>query len=118
MAATTTTSVVAPAPRISAPPAAVVSPEVTLSTPVAPPAPAPTRVLMPDVMCMNLQDAQDLIQANGVFFSRSADASGKGRKQVLDANWIVVGQQPSVGAPVGEAEAVLSVVKIGEPSPC
>lgn len=69
-------------------------------------------------MCMNLQDAQDLIQENGVFFSRSADASGKGRNQVVDSNWIVVGQTPAVGALIGEGDAVLSVVKIGEPNPC
>ncbi|MBM4669741.1 hypothetical protein GS448_22570 [Rhodococcus hoagii] len=66
----------------------------------------------------DLQDAQDLIQENGVFFSRSADASGKGRNQVVDSNWIVVGQTPAVGALIGEGDAVLSVVKIGEPNPC
>jgi hypothetical protein len=67
---------------------------------------------------MNLQAAQDLIQENGVFFSRSDDASGEGRMQVIDSNWIVVGQTPAAGSPVSEAEAVLSVVKIGEPSDC
>jgi hypothetical protein len=73
---------------------------------------------MPDVVCMNLQAAQDRIQAAGVFFSRSADATGAGRRQVVDANWIVVGQTPPAGSAVGELEAVLSAVKIGEPSPC
>jgi membrane protein implicated in regulation of membrane protease activity len=67
---------------------------------------------------MNLQDAQDLIQENGVFFSRSDDATGEGRMQVNDSNWIVVGQTPEAGSPVTEAEAVLSVVKIGEPNSC
>jgi hypothetical protein len=67
---------------------------------------------------MNLQVAQDTIQAAGVFFSRSEDASGQGRYQVLDSNWIVVAQMPAPGTAVGELEAVLSVVKIGEPSLC
>ncbi|MGB3303426.1 calcium-binding protein [Gordonia sp. (in: high G+C Gram-positive bacteria)] len=67
---------------------------------------------------MNLQAAQDAIQDAGVFFSRSDDATGRGRSQVLDRNWIVVSQTPSAGSPVGEAEAVLSAVKIGEPNPC
>ncbi|PXW31303.1 UNVERIFIED_CONTAM: hypothetical protein DES50_10569 [Williamsia faeni] len=73
---------------------------------------------MPAVVCMNLQDAQDLIQENGVFFSRSDDATGQGRMQAIDRNWIVVSQTPAAGTPVGELEAVLSVVKIGEPSSC
>jgi beta-lactam-binding protein with PASTA domain len=67
---------------------------------------------------MNLQSAQNAIQAAGVFFSRSDDATGAGRMQVLDSNWIVVGQQPPAGELVGEGEAVLSVVKIGEPNNC
>jgi beta-lactam-binding protein with PASTA domain len=73
---------------------------------------------MPNVVCMNLQDAQDTIQAAGVFFSRSEDATGKGRMQVLDRNWIVVAQAPAPGSLLGEGEAVLSVVEIGEPSSC
>ncbi|MEU6186277.1 PASTA domain-containing protein [Nocardia sp. NPDC047038] len=67
---------------------------------------------------MNLQDAQDAIQAAGVFFSRSKDATGKGRMQVIDRNWIVVAQSPAPGTLIGEGEAVLSVVKIGEPNSC
>jgi len=74
--------------------------------------------VMPGVVCMNLQDAQDLIQAAGVFFSRSTDATGAGRRQVLDRNWVVVAQTPAPGALIGEGDAVLSVVKIGEPNRC
>ncbi|MFM1723811.1 hypothetical protein ABEU20_002383 [Rhodococcus sp. PAM 2766] len=118
--ATTTTTSSEPAASF-APPSSSSTALVPSTTPPAAspaPAPAPTLVPMPNVMCMNLQDAQNLIQENGVFFSRSADASGKGRNQVVDSNWIVVGQTPSVGAPIGEGDAVLSVVKIGEPNPC
>ena len=71
-------------------------------------------VLMPNVVCMNLQAAQDEIQKYGVFFSRSDDASGMNRSQILDRNWIVVKQTPLPGQPVTELEAVLSAVKIGE----
>ena len=74
--------------------------------------------VMPDVMCMNLQDAQDTIQEAGVFFSRSDDATGEGRHQIIDSNWQVVGQTPAPGTPISEFEAVLDVVKYGEPSPC
>jgi hypothetical protein len=73
---------------------------------------------MPDLVCMNLQAAQDEIQDHGVFFSKSVDASGKGRRQILDRNWIVVAQQPAAGEKIGEGDAVLSVVKKGEPNDC
>ncbi|TQF74333.1 calcium-binding protein [Rhodococcus spelaei] len=67
---------------------------------------------------MNLQDAQDTIQAAGVFSSRSKDATGKSRAPVLDRNWVVVGQTPPAGSTFGEGDAVLSVVKQGEPDYC
>lgn len=73
---------------------------------------------MPNVVCLELQKAQNLIQDHGVFFSKSVDASGKGRRQVLDRNWIVVAQKPEAGTKIGEGDAVLSVVKKGEKSPC
>ena len=84
----------------------------------APSEPAQPAAVMPDVVCQNLQDAQDEIQRAGVFFSRSDDATGQGRAQVVDRNWIVIAQTPAPGSSVGEAEAILSVVKIGEQAPC
>lgn len=78
----------------------------------------PEDKLMPDVVCMNLQAAQDLIQDHGVFYSKSKDASGKGRRQIWDRNWTVVRQDPAAGQPIGEGDALLYVVKKGEPSDC
>ncbi|MCL2535025.1 MAG: hypothetical protein FWE39_12755 [Nocardiaceae bacterium] len=90
--------------------------------PVLPPAAsgsaAPAQVLMPNVMCMNLQTAQDTIQDAGVHYSHSQDATGKRRMQVSDRNWVVVGQSPVPGTPIGEGDAMLSVVKYGEPGDC
>lgn len=73
---------------------------------------------MPDVICMDLQTAQDTIQKAGVFFSRSFDATGAGRFQIIDSNWIVVSQEPEPGTRIGEFEARLGVVKRDEPNPC
>lgn len=73
--------------------------------------PSPT---MPNVVCMDLQSAQDLIQDQGVFLSKSEDASGQGRRQVIDSNWVVVSQNIEVGAPIDEGEVVLSVLKEDE----
>ncbi len=79
---------------------------------------SPEDQLMPDVICMNLQDAQDEIQDHGVFFSGSVDATGQGRHQVIDSNWVVVDQSPAPGSPIGEGDAELSVVKYGETTDC
>ncbi len=78
----------------------------------------PEDSLMPDLICLDLQSAQDEIQDHGVFFSRSVDASGAGRRQIRDSNWVVVAQQPPAGSPIGEGDAVLSVVKRGEGDAC
>ena len=72
------------------------------------------RPVMPDVVCMNLQSAQDLIQDQGVFYSRSEDATDKGRKQILDANWIVIEQNITPGERFDEGDVVLKVLKLDE----
>ncbi|WP_262498607.1 hypothetical protein [Rhodococcus sp. ANT_H53B] len=100
-----------PAPsvaRIVVPDAAGAEPSVLAWVPV----------YMPSVVCMNLQSAQNAIQAAGIFYSRSVDASGASRMQVNDSNWIVVAQDPQAGVLVGESDALLSAVKIGEPNNC
>lgn len=74
--------------------------------------------VMPYVVCMNLQDAQNKIHDAGVFYSRSKDATGRGRHQVIDRNWLVVAQSPAPGTSFGEGDAVLSVVKYGESNNC
>ncbi|UGQ41875.1 PASTA domain-containing protein [Rhodococcus aetherivorans] len=89
----------------------------TTTTDVAAAEATPTAV-MPYVRCMDLQAAQDTIQSAGVFYSRSVDATGQGRTQIVDRNWVVVAQSPAPGAIVGEGDAVLSVVKEGERGDC
>jgi len=98
---------------------------VTISSPTTPPelnpfgGNDPEDHLMPAVVCMSLQEAQDEIQDHGVFLSLSEDATGQGRSQLIDSNWQVVAQSPDVGATIGEGDAVLQVVKYGEqPNPC
>jgi hypothetical protein len=110
--ATTTTSTTMVPPAALAPEPAIVPPVAVTPEAIAAP------VLMPPVVCMNLQTAQNLIQDAGVFFSRSEDATGAGRAQINDSNWIVVDQIPGVGVPIEEGDAVLSVVKIDEPNNC
>ena len=77
-----------------------------------------SHAIMPDVVCLNLQEAQDVIQEAGVFFSRSFDATGKGRRQIIDSNWVVVSQEPQPGSSIGEGDAKLGAVKYGEDRSC
>jgi|LakMenEpi03Aug12_release.lakeMendotaPanAssembly.Ray.scaffolds.fasta_scaffold535935_1 hypothetical protein len=74
----------------------------------------PEDFLMPNVVCMNLQEAQDEIQDHGVFYSRSTDLTGQDRNQIIDSNWVVLEQSPAPGIKIGEGDAILGVVKIGE----
>ncbi|MGZ4575853.1 MAG: hypothetical protein ACXVXY_12815 [Mycobacteriaceae bacterium] len=116
-----TTTTAAPTTTTTAP---ITTTTTTASVPVTtvaaqvPPPVGQVRVPMPNVVCKNLQVAQDTIQAAGVFYSRSTDATGAGRMQVLDRNWVVVGQTPAPGVLIGEGDAVLSVVKLTESNPC
>ncbi|MGY1697733.1 hypothetical protein ACI780_22785 [Geodermatophilus sp. SYSU D00814] len=74
---------------------------------------------MPAVVGLTLQDAQDLIQTNGVFLSLSHDLLGS-RSQVLDANWKVCTQNIPAGQQVtGNVEGAidLGVVKLEESCP-
>lgn len=83
-------------------------------TGVTPDAPSDSFV-MPSVVGMVLQDAQDLLQSNGSYLMDQVDATGLGRIQVLDSNWKVCSQSPAAGASVTADQMVtLSAVKLDE----
>ncbi len=110
------TSTVPPAPVAPAPAPATVPP--TAAAPTTQVAPV-VDFAMPLVVGMTLQDAQDLIQTNGVFLSLSHDLLGT-RNQVLDANWRVCTQNVPAGQRVtGDAEGAidLGVVDLEEACP-
>jgi Uncharacterized protein conserved in bacteria len=78
--------------------------------------PDATEGTVPDVVCMNLQDAQDTLQSAGFDNLGSADALGH-RYQIIDRNWIVVGQSARPGSrPSTTTRITLTVVKYGEPT--
>lgn len=117
-AISSTTTAAATTPTTTVPPAALAPQPSVVPTVAIAPEVAAAPVLMPPVVYMNLQAAQNLIQDAEVFLSRREDATGVGRSQINDSNWIVVDQTPDVGVPIEEGDAVLSVVKIGEPNNC
>lgn len=123
----------APAPAVTvvstvtAPPATVTvtaAPPVTIpatpapapATPAAPAAPAAEATfVMPNVVGMVLQDAQDKLQSMGSFLMDQTDARGLGRVQVLDSNWKVCKQDPAPGSTVPVSTLVtLASVKLAE----
>jgi hypothetical protein len=102
-----------PAPTIAPAPSA---PAPAPGVPVATAAPAAQSWTMPNLIARNLQDAQDAIQAltnNEFFYSGSTDLTGKGRNQIMDANWQVCTSTPPPGSTVTKDTAIdFGVVRI------
>ena len=74
---------------------------------------------MPNMVGVNLQVAQNTMQANGVMYSVSHDLLGL-RNQVLDGNWQVCTQNVPAGQQVvGNVEGQIDfgVVKLEERCP-
>jgi hypothetical protein len=71
--------------------------------------------VVPDVVGMNHQLAQDTLQASGFYLLLEEDATGQGRMLILDRNWEVVSQSVPAGtqAPL-TAPITLYSKKIGE----
>ncbi|WP_051684248.1 PASTA domain-containing protein [Blastococcus sp. URHD0036] len=106
---------------------AAAAPPVTSDTATAPaPAPAPSSAVdpgvdfvMPDLVGLDLQTAQNQVQTNGVFLSVSHDLLGS-RNQVVDSNWMVCTQNIPAGQQVtGDVEGSIDfgVVKREERCP-
>jgi hypothetical protein len=115
---TGTAGVTTTVPATTIPPTTLPSSTIPVTTTTTSPPPTQPAAVMPDVIGLDLQSAQDLIQTTGVFFSRSFDCTGRARSQVVDRNWVVVTQIPEPGAPLAEGDAVLGVVQFGEPASC
>jgi beta-lactam-binding protein with PASTA domain len=74
-----------------------------------------TSGVMPDVVCKDLQTAQDTLQAAGFPLITSTDGTGQGRMQLVDRNWVVIAQSAAPGThPAQNGRIVLTVVKFGE----
>ncbi|MET8760559.1 PASTA domain-containing protein [Lentzea sp. NPDC004782] len=77
----------------------------------------PVKGTVPNVVCLDLQKAQDTLQAAGFYLLGSEDATGKHRQQLVDRNWVVVTQSASPGSrPDPKTKITLGAVKFGEPT--
>ncbi|WP_157557516.1 PASTA domain-containing protein [Intrasporangium oryzae] len=91
--ATETETVEAPAPSVSG----EGTPAASQTRAVAAPAPQAQLGVVPDVVGVNHQLAQDTMQAAGFYNLSEEDATGQGRLLVVDRNWVVVSQSPPAG---------------------
>lgn len=78
----------------------------TVTAPIS--AAQPVTIKVPDVSGMNHQDAQDAMQAAGLYNLREVDSSGKKRMMIVDRNWCQTGQDPKPGAVVS-ADTVVTL---------
>jgi len=104
------------------------SPAVTAPTPTntatqsadLTPEPTPTATqletfAMPNLVGMNLRDAQDTLQSLNSYFINQEDARGFDRIQLLDFAWHVCAQEPAAGTVIDIAYiTTLSSVKLEE----
>jgi hypothetical protein len=105
--ATPTTSTPMPTGRAPAPiPSPRPEPKATSEAP-------PLMAVVPNVVGKDLQSAQE--ELFPPLRSTSIDATGQGRSQVIDSNWVVVRQEPAAGTTVLILTDIkLYVVKAGE----
>jgi PBP1b-binding outer membrane lipoprotein LpoB len=80
-------------------------PETT--TEVIEPAPAEETIVVPDVVGLDHQLAQDTMQAAGLYVLDEEDATGAGRLLLFDRNWTVVSQDPPAGTLVNADQTIL-----------
>lgn len=74
--------------------------------------------VVPPMVGMNLQDAQDLLQSLGSYILTQTDATGWARFQMLDSNWKVCWQKPAPGTEVPLSRLIdLGAVKLDERCP-
>jgi hypothetical protein len=73
--------------------------------------------VMPDVMCKDLQDAQDAIKKAGFRVVVAEDASGRKRSTFFGRDWIVISQSEAAGSkPTAFTKITLRVVRYAEPT--
>ncbi|WP_283133210.1 PASTA domain-containing protein [Rhizohabitans arisaemae] len=95
-AVTVTTTETRTLPAESVPPTEPAAPSAPPRKPVDPDPKARITVI-PNVVGLNHQTAQDRLQAAGFYNLREEDATGQGRLLVFDRNWVVVSQTPRGG---------------------
>lgn len=102
-------TVTAPAPSATKPPKTPKGENADAATPAA------KKMRLPNVVGMKLQAGQDKLQASGFYALNDKDATGRGRFQVFDRNWVVTRMTPAAGSKVSADTLItLYAKKYGE----
>lgn len=80
------------------------------AAPAAKPATA-AKIVVPDGVGLNYQEAQDRWRAAGLVVGVAIDATGANRLPVLDSNWVVLSQDLKAGARVDADSVITATVK-------
>ena len=106
------TETVAPPPTETAsPPSPTPKPSAASPTPKPKPKPTSNRVVVPDMVGENYQDAQDRWRAAGLVVAPADDATGATRLPLIDSNWYVVSQDLEGGSKVAKGSLITATVK-------
>jgi len=66
---------------------------------------------VPNGVGLDYQSAQDRWRAAGLIVAPAKDATGENRIPVIDANWVVVSQDPRAGTTVDAGSVITATVK-------
>jgi beta-lactam-binding protein with PASTA domain len=113
-AAATTPGSTAPAATVAAAPKTPTAPKTTAAPktttrPVT--AVKVAKIKVPNGVGLDYQSAQDRWRAAGLHVLPAVDATGKHRLPVIDANWIVLSQDPKAGKKVNRGTFITATVK-------
>lgn len=73
--------------------------------------------IVPNVVCHDLQDAQDALRKAGYYVLIAKDGLAQHRYPLVDRDWIVVGQSAEPGSSPKRTSVIqVTVVKYGEPT--
>jgi hypothetical protein len=109
--ATPTTRATTVAPVRTTEPAGTVEPAAVTSKPAKKAATTAVKVKVPDGVGLDYQSAQDLWRAAGLVVAPAVDATGAHRLPLVDANWVVLGQDLEAGSRVGDGTVITATVK-------
>ncbi|GAA2754676.1 hypothetical protein [Actinopolymorpha rutila] len=79
--------------------------------------PGPSAALLPNLVGMGLQSAQEAARGAGFADLTSHDALGRGRRQILDRSWRVCSQSPAPGRWTKDSPVDLGAVRLEERCP-
>jgi beta-lactam-binding protein with PASTA domain len=70
-----------------------------------------SKITVPNGVGLNYQEAQDTWRTAGMHVAPATDATGANRLPLIDANWVVLSQDPKAGTRVAAGSMITATVK-------